>query len=263
MVSSIEINNINTSNSPDTDFLATAQLSQARAVSTASNQSADFTLYTDEGDKVNLSMASQQLAGYVSAGSLRIDGDDIYAASLDAFSFEQIDDFSILIEGDLNREEQKDVQKALKTIHNLISDFMSGKPDQMGQYTHRLAGLDSLVGIEGNMAYEKTTIVAYEIQSRVSAATSMPAASEFTNTYTGECGSDLFDDRKEGLTDRLADEIRGFKHDRKNLLKAVDNLFEHYLKKMQKDDSKALKHHVLSDMHADLFSKIAARNRRM
>src|SRR5262245_28398005 len=87
---------------------------QAAKVTVSESQSSDVTLVTAEGDRVTLSSSnSAELSFALYNAQGRVDGEDSVAASA---QFSTSRSFSLTIEGDLNKEELKDIRRAIKTI---------------------------------------------------------------------------------------------------------------------------------------------------
>ncbi|GEM_PF-1472421 len=119
-------------------------------------QSSDITLFTEEGDKVTLSSASRFEAGYAIYSSQGVIDGKASQVDAEAFSVSKASVFELSVEGDLNKQELKDIEKALKTIEKLTTDFFSGNTDKAVDRASRIAKLDSIASFEAVLQYSKS-----------------------------------------------------------------------------------------------------------
>lgn len=156
-----------------------AEQTKVAAVRTISEM--DVHLVTREGDKVTISLDAQAAALYGTYESFeKNDGGAAYEKSqLTAALYER--EMTFTVEGDLNREERRDIRKALKALDRMMHHFSEGrmKPVLMG--TRRLQRLDSIAGLEAGFSYERQTLVAEQTHIAGEyagvAATAAPSAS--------------------------------------------------------------------------------------
>jgi len=148
-----------------------AELQVAR-LSISETQSKDITIFTDEGDKVTISSNQQSHAQYLTyeglarkRGSGDYQGYAIARKSLamfqgERFEFENSSSISISVDGDLNKQELKDIKKAIKGIDKIMTDLLYG-----GDMVKAIAKaieireLDTISGLEANYQYEKEIMV--------------------------------------------------------------------------------------------------------
>jgi len=150
------------------------QASQSLRLAAVSEISKDITLYTKEGDTVTLSMDRETVAVYGRDARMAIDqqyavnadGDHFAHEGVDAetrewFGFESSQEISVTVEGDLSREEMRDIRKALRRIDRLIGKSFG--PEGAGRRGHGSAGLsrlDTLSGIEVDVRQSRTILAA-------------------------------------------------------------------------------------------------------
>ena len=150
------------------------QVSQSLRLAAVSEVSKDITLHTKEGDTVTLSMERETVAVY--GRDARMSIDQQYAVSADGkeyaydrvagetrewFGFESSQEITVTVEGDLSREEMRDIRKALRRIDRLIGKSFGPAPG--GRRGHRspgLARLDTLAGIEVDIRQSRTILAA-------------------------------------------------------------------------------------------------------
>src|SRR5436190_6033190 len=111
---------------------------ESTAVSIASSQSSDITIVTAEGEKVTISSNFSSELSYASYDAKgRMGG----AASAQAAEFHASRDLSFTVEGDLSRDELKDIRRAVKTIMKATRDALSGEPDKAADRAEKLGKL--------------------------------------------------------------------------------------------------------------------------
>ena len=150
------------------------QASQSLRLAAVSEVSKDITLHTREGDTVTLSMDRETVAVYGRDARMAIDqqyavtadGDHfaherVAAETREWFGFEASQETSVTVEGDLSREEMRDIHKALRRIDRLIGkSFGPQAPGRRGHGSAGLSGLDTLAGIEVDVRQSRTILAA-------------------------------------------------------------------------------------------------------
>ena len=150
------------------------QASQNLRLAAVSEVSKDITLRTREGDTVTLSMDRETVAVYGRDARMAIDqlyavtadGDDfahgrVTAETRECFGFEASQEISVTVEGDLSREEMRDIRKALRRIDRLIGkSFGPQAPGRRGHGSAGLSRLDTLAGIEVDVRQSRTILAA-------------------------------------------------------------------------------------------------------
>jgi hypothetical protein len=168
------------------------QASQSLRLAAVSEVSKDITLHTKEGDTVTLSMDRETVAVY--GRDARMSIDQQYAVAADGeqfaqermatetqawFGLESSQEITLTVEGDLSREEMRDIRKALRRIDRLIGKSFG--PEAAGRRGHRptgLARLDTLAGIEVNVRQSQMIMAAQ--------STSLSALTYGVNGQTAE-----------------------------------------------------------------------------
>ena len=111
------------------------------------SQDASVTITTAEGDKVTLSANSQQqgeFATYNSSG--------LFAG---VRSLETKNSFSLSIEGSLNRQELKDIRKAIKVIGRATRELMEGDQKHAAKHVEKLQKLDTIAELQAEVAVKR------------------------------------------------------------------------------------------------------------
>ena len=147
--------------------LTTAQLSK---VSASIEKSTEITLMTAEGDRVTLSSRSLMEATYSTYNYLgQSDGQTVSYESEEA-SFFVSHEVSIKIEGDLSRQELRDIKKALKNLEKLFKDLMAGDLEHAAKRAFKIAKLDSISSLDASLQIRE--YLSIEQFSQTTAATS-------------------------------------------------------------------------------------------
>jgi hypothetical protein len=150
------------------------QASQSLRLAAVSEVSKDITLRTREGDTVTLSMDRETVAVYGRDARMAIDQqyavtadgdhfahDHVAAETREWFGFEASQEISVTVEGDLSREEMRDIRKALHRIDRLIGkSFGPQTAGRQGHGSAGLSGLDTLAGIEVDVRQSRTILAA-------------------------------------------------------------------------------------------------------
>ena len=159
------------------------QASQSLRLAAVSEFSQDITLHTREGDTVTLSMDRETLAVY--GRDARMSADHQYALTTDGeqfaqgrmtaetqewFGLESSQEITVTVEGDLSREEMRDIRKALRRIDRLIGKSLGPEAHQRrGHGSAGLSRLNTLAGIEVDVVQSRTIMAAQS--TRLSALT--------------------------------------------------------------------------------------------
>lgn len=128
--------------------------SQSTAVNMCQSRSSDITLVTAEGDTVTLSASQTKeiwFDTYSSKGQST--GSDA------ALSASKSSEFSMTVEGDLNKEELKDIRKAIRTIWKAERDILKGHDERATERTTKLAELDQIASIDAKLEFRQTVSV--------------------------------------------------------------------------------------------------------
>lgn len=150
------------------------QAAQSLRLAAVSEVSKDITLRTREGDTVTLSMDRETVAVYGRDARMTVDQqyavnadgdhfvqDRVAAETREWFGFEASQEISVTIEGDLSREEMRDIRKALRRIDRLIGkSFGPQTPGRQGHGPAGLSRLDTLAGIEVDIRQSRTILAA-------------------------------------------------------------------------------------------------------
>lgn len=144
------------------------QASQTQLAAITSSRSLDLNLVTQEGDKVTLSMDAKASAIYASHGAVGMDDDDLNARWGEYSQGEFEREISFTVEGDLNKQERREIRKVIKTINRMMRQFVQGKLNPMMAKAQKLQGLETIDSLDVEMSYERQVLVAQQTQAAVS-----------------------------------------------------------------------------------------------
>jgi hypothetical protein len=148
----------------------------ARTDVTVTNQiKSEITITTADGDTVTLNTASLFEASYTAYNqSGEINGSP-YNISASSASVSVSKEFSLSIEGELDREEIRDIAKAIREVNKIMRRLLSGDTGHALKRASKLYRLDSLAGIEATMETGKSVSVTERVAR---SAVESPASTE-------------------------------------------------------------------------------------
>jgi hypothetical protein len=171
--------------------------SELTRVTSSLQQNADLTIITAEGDKVTLSSGSQAQMTYATYEELRYMAGHFAQSRDESLGLEVSREYSILVEGDLNKTESRDIRKAIKTIEKIMRDFLSGDIDHAAGKAMKISRLESISTLEATLQFERSLSVNQQFTEHV---TSEP-------TESAEDMTMIADTITSDHTDKSIDEI--------------------------------------------------------
>lgn len=157
--------------------------SELTRVTSSLHQNADVTIVTAEGDKVTLSSGSQAQVTYATYEELRYMGGHFAQFRYEALGLEVSREYSIVVDGDLNKKELRDIRKAIRTIEKMMRDFLSGNVDHAVGKAMKVSKLESISSLEASLQFERSLSVDQQFTERV---TSEPTESAEDMTVIGD-----------------------------------------------------------------------------
>jgi len=154
---------------------AEAQTAQRLLVAAVSREtSARLTIVTDEGDRVTLSSRSAVSAG-IGVYDFRDGGQ---AAHAEAMQFSSSREFELSVEGDLSKEEMKDIRRVINGVEKVTRKFLAGDLDGAARKAAKLGELGSLAGFDYSFQQREAVVAAGVAQ--VTSGALAPEATEET-----------------------------------------------------------------------------------
>ena len=150
---------------PDLSRSSLATRTQLTAVT--SSRSLELDLVTEEGDKVTLSIDARASAIYAAHGEMGMDDTSLYAqwGEFSGGTFER--EVSFTVEGDLNKQERREIRKVIRTINRMMHHFVQGKLNPMMAKARKLEGLETIGSLAVEMSYERQVLVGQQTQAAV------------------------------------------------------------------------------------------------
>jgi hypothetical protein len=150
---------------------------QATQIKVSQSQTADITIVTAEGDTVtlsssksaDLSVATYNAQGQVGGSSGTISGTSAQLHRTNAFS--------ITVDGDLNKEELKDIRTAIRTIQKAASDVLKGHEEKAAARTAKLSDLDQIASIDADLEFNREVSVT-QVSAQSANTTVVPESTE-------------------------------------------------------------------------------------
>ena len=127
--------------SPNTPFALKTQQLQAHAQTTSTSS---FSFTTAEGDRVSLSTGSESKLSFESYNFQGLAKGQVVGIRNQQLSTSVRSDFSLLIEGDLNEQEQADIQAFLQLTQGILQGIATGNVENSTEAAFSLGDLDSL-----------------------------------------------------------------------------------------------------------------------
>ena len=157
----------------DSDFYNQAKLTQA-AIS--SEQSMEITIVTDQKDIVTLSFEADFDTTYTTYEGLATSQNGYAAIEGKQLSYEISVQQSVQVEGDLNRQEVRDIKKVMHQIGRMMKKFLAGKIDDVAEKAQSLLqNSNSLERVDAVWEFEKSASVLSQSQAEAAIGESRAA----------------------------------------------------------------------------------------
>ena len=203
------------------------QMSQLQLAAVNSSQSIDLALMTKEGDKVTLSIDAQTSALYTAFGEVESGEGDGYDTRFGELSIgEAAREVTLTVQGDLNKDERREIRKVIRTIDKMMHEFVEGDLKALMGKADKLQGLQTIDNLELSMAYERQEVVAQQRQTMV--AYDQNGAVVPDQAGAGELPGGSLKERCESLASQMAQEVSVAKAPADPILKQMAGLFKKY-----------------------------------
>ncbi|MGM0418632.1 MAG: hypothetical protein ACQEQS_07915 [Thermodesulfobacteriota bacterium] len=196
--------------------------------SNTESKETDLVLKTKQGDFVTLSKSSDFETELNTYSALRKTQNSASSSSVLAFKAEYSNSYDISLEGDFNKEEIKDINKAIKSLEKAMKSLVSGNTDKALKNAMSLTGLDTVAGFEANLSYSFSREYEYA-ESLVEEYTQKPVKSLYDSANN-------FKPVLEKLTEETADKTKASEIPEYKVSSVIDKLFEDMKEELKKAD---------------------------
>jgi hypothetical protein len=225
--------------------------SQLTHVTASHQQNTDVTIMTAEGDKVTLSSSSQSQATFTTY--------DGFARTVGAsawFQAKRLDidvarELSISVEGNLDEQELKDIEKAMRAIGRIVRDFLSGRIDRAVARALRICNLESISSLNANLRYEQTVSLTQQLVTEVSSPP--PELAEDITSRPNPVALEPIDK----VIDKMIDVVQDSGVKPAKLRKPIRGLFAKLLKELPREDLlDSPQHAIAKHIKTELLDRI-------
>ncbi len=120
------------------------------SVDASNRQSLDLAVTTTEGDRVTLSSTASTTAAYATYEG---------AVTAQAFTVVRSNELTVAIEGDLSKEETKDIAKAIHAYAKVTKDMISGRMQPAEAHARELSRLDEISSFDATFTSQQSFAV--------------------------------------------------------------------------------------------------------
>ena len=215
----------------------TLQASRSGMALISNNQEMKVSIVTKEGDKVTLSLASKSAAFSAIDEQMGDDGQGNISYEKNQVTLGLYErEMSFTVEGDLSKEELRDIRKVMKGLDKMMSKFVGGQMSAMAAQAGKLKGLDSIAGLEADMSYERTVLVAQ--QSNVTTTYNQNGLPD-TTERTPQVLAPTEDQNQtpEKLADQIAGRIRSSRTPASRMMRFVNQLMKDYRQQTKENNA--------------------------
>jgi len=246
---------------PDSSFYSAAKVNQATI---SSEQSMDVTIITDQKDVVTLSFDADFNSSYTTYEGMAKSENGYARIEGKRFSYGVSIEQSVKVEGDLNKEEMRDIKKVMKQIGRMMKTFLAGKMDDVAEKAQKLLkNRKSLESVDAKLEFEKSTSVLS--QTYAEATTISSSGSKQPKIQLLGLPADFGNQFKpiDRLTDDMADVVKKSGIRPARMLKEADHLFYRMFKDFaRKGPLSADKMNVTRLIQSDFMKKLEELSKR-
>ncbi len=267
MISPVVSDNNSVSLSPDAVSLSpdvyekSSSLSKSESLSVDLQRSKNITINTSEGDVVTISSLEEFHTGYYSYQDITSGNGNVSLQESKQFELSVEKSLTLSVEGDLSKQEIKDIKKSLKLVSKILSGYQSGDIKKVLKNVSKIGNLDTIANLEA--AIQQVSSVSYEQQSiaktaystageiepdTLAAATDSPSTPVNQdniisgNEPSGQEGEDTevnSPNIQEGVntvTDKMAEVVKNSDEKPDKLVKSVQKFFSKFLQSFSGGD---------------------------
>jgi CRISPR/Cas system-associated endoribonuclease Cas2 len=215
--------NLQEQSRPDQDLEKSKSL-KAQNYSREESKDTELVLRTKQGDIVTLSSSSDFETRLSTYSAMQKNENSTTSVEAAYASMEFQSSYEISVEGDLNEQEIKDINKAIRKLDQAMHQLSKGNSDNALKKALSLTGLETVAGFEASLSYHVSEEYQYVQQSvfeRVADSAKPPKLENEGKTLL------------ETLTDELADTVNDTEVPKQNVFESVNQLFKDMMEKME------------------------------
>jgi len=218
--------------------------SELNRVTRSLEQHADVTLVTAEGDRVTLSSGSQAQMAYATYEDLRYMRGCFAEFHSETFGLEVSREYSILVDGDLNEKELRDIRKAVRTIEKIMRDFLSGDIAHAAAKAMKISQLESISSLDASLQFERSLSVEQQVTGYVASEPAEPHGRRSPVPTSRDCrdlqseedmtvmGETITPDHIDKLAGDMSEVVRHSGVKPAKLFKPIQRVFSRLIKEM-------------------------------
>jgi hypothetical protein len=164
---------------PQADRTVNAQVA---AIQASTDFSGTFSVVTAEGDKVTLSVDSEEDFRYMNYGYKAWSDDQRLEVKGESAEYSLSQTLGLTVDGDLNEQEVADLTKLFRKVKHIISNFFQGRDEQAILRTAKLAdqfgNFSTLAGLDLSMDVTRsvTALAAHVVTQQMAEPVMLPSA---------------------------------------------------------------------------------------
>lgn len=222
----------------------------------------DITITTEEGDKVTISALSKFQASYmafdyteqIKGENTKLQAEELSASTKHAFS--------MTVEGDLNAEEQADIEKVLGRLDGLMQDLVSGDLEGlMEEATTVIDDTETISGLNAKLQYQQRVTMQRRTMQRVTYGPGghlpPPPHENMAPPPPGERNMVSASDIIAQITGKVLDLLDSSKVDNEKLKEPVEGYFKQLLESL--NNEKGMDHpmtQLVDQMQAEMLGRL-------
>lgn len=216
--------NLQEQSRPDHDLESSKYL-RAQSYRMEESKDTELVLKTKQGDIVTLSSSldfEEKLSTY---SAIQKNNNSTVSVEASYASLEFKSSYEISVEGDLDEEEIKDINKAIRNLDKAMQHLSNGDSNEALKKALSLTGLETVAGFEASLKYhasQEYQSVQQSVFERIADSAKLPKLEDEGKTIL------------EKLTDDLTKTVKETEVPKENVFDSVNRLFEDMLEKMEK-----------------------------
>jgi hypothetical protein len=245
------------------------QTTNTQVMQVFTSQNVVLNLTTKEGDNVSISLAASTQSDFLKYQETRQDNEGGYVRQSQMYSSDSEKNFKMTVDGDLSEQERKDIGKVLKTIDNMMADFVQGHLEPAIEKAGKLSQLDTISGLSLDMSYTRNVLVAQQTEVQVGSdplGTTYDSQGQLTETRPAIASQQPESTQPQSQVSAEADDVSTIVAKQlaqvqkfaDSLLGAVKQIFDKYRQRVEKlNPDDGFGPSLIDRMHNDVLAKLS------